>query len=101
LLGAGSKPLQLFGLRKTPELSLALRQALSPLGRSGLSSSNGRLPINRPFAHSAKISGHKGRIAIVTDAGWDAVDAAASGAHWQSQGELNLVSDLRRADERR
>ena len=23
---------------------------------------------------------HKGRIAIVTDAGWDAVDAAASGA---------------------
>jgi len=100
LLGAGSKPLQLFGLRKTPELSLALRQALSPLGRSGLSSSNGRLPINRPFAHSAKISGHKGRIAIVTDAGRDAVDAAASGAHWQSQGELNLVSDLRRADER-
>jgi hypothetical protein len=42
----------------------------------------------------------EGRIAIVTDAGWDAVDAAASGAHWQSQGELNLVSDLRRADER-
>src|SRR5215208_7452731 len=41
LLGAGSKPLQLFGLRKTPELSLALRQALSPLGRSGLSSSTG------------------------------------------------------------
>jgi hypothetical protein len=26
---------------------------------------------------------------------------ATSGAHWQSQGELNLVSDLRRADERR
>ena len=43
----------------------------------------------------------EGRIAIVTDAGWDAVDAAASGAHWRSQGELNLVSDLRRADERR
>jgi hypothetical protein len=33
---------------------------------------------NHPFAHSAKLSGHKGRIAIVTDAGWDAVDAAAS-----------------------
>jgi hypothetical protein len=32
---------------------------------------------------------------------WDAVDAAASGAHRQSQGGLNLVSDLRRADERR
>src|SRR5215469_303298 len=29
-------------------------------GRNGLSSSNGRLLINRPFAHSAKILGHKG-----------------------------------------
>src|SRR5689334_13894448 len=28
--------------------------------RSGLSSSNGRLVRNRPFAHSAKFSGHKG-----------------------------------------
>src|SRR5882762_7480275 len=35
LLGSGSKPLQLFGLRKTPELSLALLQALSPLGATG------------------------------------------------------------------
>jgi len=35
---------------------------------------------NRPFAHYAKLSGHKGRIAIVTDAGRDAVDAAALGA---------------------
>src|SRR6201996_2287794 len=43
LLGSGLKPLQLFGLRKTPELSLALIQALPPLGRYGLSSSNGRL----------------------------------------------------------
>src|SRR5689334_9014413 len=43
LLGSGSKPLQLFGLRKTPELSLALIQALSPLGRNGLRSSDGRL----------------------------------------------------------
>jgi hypothetical protein len=34
----------------------------------------------RPFAHSARIYGHKGRIAIVTDAGLDAVDAAALGA---------------------
>jgi hypothetical protein len=75
LLGSGSKPLQLFGLRKTPELSLALIQALSLLGRNGLSSSNGRLVRNRPFAHSAKFSGHKGRIAIVTSAGRDAMDA--------------------------
>src|SRR4051812_24131161 len=29
-------------------------------GRNGLSSSNGRLLINRPFAHSAKFLGHKG-----------------------------------------
>lgn len=35
LLGSGSKPLQLFGLRKTPELSLALFQALSLLGATG------------------------------------------------------------------
>src|SRR4051812_26391707 len=35
LLGPGSKPLQLFGLRKTPEPSLALIQALSPLGATG------------------------------------------------------------------
>src|SRR4029078_3171643 len=35
LPGSGSKPLQLFGLRKTPELSLALIQAPSPLGATG------------------------------------------------------------------
>src|SRR5689334_19818055 len=35
LLGSGSKPLQLFGLRKTPELSLALLQAHRPLGATG------------------------------------------------------------------
>src|SRR5258708_36980310 len=35
----------------------------------------------------------EGRIAIVTDAGLDAVDAAASGTQRESQGELNLVSD--------
>jgi len=69
LLGTGSKPLQLFGLRKTPELSLALEQALSPLGRYGLSSGDGRLVHNRPFAHSGRFSGHKGRFAIVTNVG--------------------------------
>jgi hypothetical protein len=39
----------------------------------------------------------EGRIAIVTDAGLDAVDARASGTQRQSQGEMNLVSDVRRA----
>src|SRR5215475_8369823 len=35
LLGTGSKPLQLFGLRKTPELSLALTQAYRFWGVTG------------------------------------------------------------------
>src|SRR5436309_2840208 len=41
LLDAGSKPMQLFGLRKTPELSLALPQAL-PLVVTGSVPANGR-----------------------------------------------------------
>jgi len=48
------------------------------LGAYGLSSSNGRLVRNRPFAHSARLSGHKGRLEIVTDAGQDAVDASGA-----------------------
>src|SRR6202035_2356832 len=43
LLGSGSKPMQLFALRKTPDLSLAPRQALAPLEHHGLRSSDGRL----------------------------------------------------------
>ena len=43
LPGTGSKPLQLFGLRKTPELSLALITGSVAFGRNGLSSGNGRL----------------------------------------------------------
>src|SRR3981081_3433488 len=43
LPGTGSKPLQLFGLRKTPELSLALLTGSVAFGRNGLSSGNGRL----------------------------------------------------------
>src|SRR5216684_1592207 len=59
LLGPGSKPMQLFGLRKTPDLSLAPRQALGPSSTNGLGSSDGRLPINRPFAYSGRFFGHK------------------------------------------
>jgi hypothetical protein len=40
----------------------------------------------------AVLSHREGRIAIVTDAGRDAVDVRAPGAQWQSQGEMNLVS---------
>jgi hypothetical protein len=36
----------------------------------------------------------EGRSRVVTSAGRDAVDVRASGAHWQSQGEMNLVSGL-------
>src|ERR1700720_3385772 len=43
LLGSGSKPMQLFGLRKTPDLSLAPRQALAAFEHHGLRSSGGRL----------------------------------------------------------
>jgi hypothetical protein len=43
----------------------------------------------------------QGRIAIVTDAGWDAVDAGCVVARERSQGGLNSVSGQRRADERR
>src|SRR5580700_6925538 len=43
LLGPGSKPMQLFGLRKTPDLSHAPRQALWPSSTNGLRSSDGRL----------------------------------------------------------
>jgi hypothetical protein len=35
----------------------------------------------------------EGRSRVVTNAGRDAVDARAPGAQWQSQGEMNLVSD--------
>src|SRR5882724_9947007 len=35
LLGPGSKPMQLFGLRKTPDLSHAPRQALGLRARTG------------------------------------------------------------------
>src|SRR6266849_4823201 len=40
----------------------------------------------------------EGRLAIVTDARRDAVDAAAPGARTESQGGMNPVSELRRAD---
>jgi hypothetical protein len=39
----------------------------------------------------------EGRSRVVTSAGRDAVDVKASGAQTQSQGEMNLVSDVRRA----
>src|SRR6266581_1194278 len=48
LLGPGSKPLQLFGLRKTPELSLALIQANRFWGVTG------SVPATGGFARTAR-----------------------------------------------
>jgi len=51
--------MQLFGLRKTPDLSHAPRQALAALEHFGLRSSDGRFCENRPFAHSGRFCRHK------------------------------------------
>ena len=42
---------------------------------------------------SSAVPSPRGALAIVIDAGRDAVDAAASGTQRESQGEMNLVSD--------
>src|ERR1700682_364969 len=59
LLGPGSKPMQLFGLRKTPDLSLAPRQALAALGTKRAQIQRRAAGESRPFAHSGKFCGHK------------------------------------------
>jgi hypothetical protein len=43
----------------------------------------------------------RGALAIVTNVGRDAVDATAAGTQRQTQGEMNLVSGMRRADDPR
>src|ERR1700738_5622487 len=50
LLGPDSKPMQLFGLRKTPDLSLAPRQARAAFEHHGLRSSDGR-PVRAARSH--------------------------------------------------
>jgi hypothetical protein len=59
LLGSGSKPVQLFGLRKTPDLSLAPRQALVAFERERAQIQRRAVGQNRPFAHSGRFCGHK------------------------------------------
>jgi hypothetical protein len=51
--------------------------------------------------HIIAVHPTEGRIAIVTDAGLDAVDATASGAQERLQGEMNLVSETRRVNDPR
>jgi hypothetical protein len=43
----------------------------------------------------------RGALAIVTNVGRVAVDARASGAQMRLQGEMNLVSDMRRVNDPR
>ena len=54
-------------------------------------------PDPNQFTDSPRLVPQEGRSRVVTNAGRDAVDARASGAQWQSQGEMNLVSGVRRA----
>src|SRR6202035_3173975 len=59
LLGSGSKPVQLFGLRKTPDLSHAPRQALVAFERERAQIQRLAVGQNRPFAHSGRFVRHK------------------------------------------
>src|ERR1700688_3704962 len=59
LLGPGSKPMQLFGLRKTPDLSLAPRQALVAFEHERAQIQRRAVGENRPFAHSGRFCRHK------------------------------------------
>src|SRR5579871_6837488 len=59
LLGSGSKPVQLFGLRKTPDLSHAPRQALVAFEHDRAQIQRRAVGENRPFAHSGRFPRHK------------------------------------------
>src|SRR5580693_8041526 len=59
LLGSGSKPVQLFGLRKTPDLSHAPRQALVAFEHERAQIQRRAVGQNRPFAHSGRFCRHK------------------------------------------
>src|SRR5271166_5686624 len=58
-------PMQLFGLRKTPDLSLASPQ-VPPVVATGSDPATGGCSNNRPFADPATFSGHK----VARRAGW-------------------------------
>src|SRR5258707_12444473 len=59
LLGPGSKPMQLFGLRKTPDLSHAPRQALTAFEHERAHIQRRPFGPTRWFAHSTRFCGHK------------------------------------------
>src|SRR5271156_6709771 len=58
LLVRALTPMQLFGLRKTPDLSLASPQ-VPPVVATGSDPATGGCSNNRPFADPATFSGHK------------------------------------------
>src|ERR1700738_4338177 len=59
LLGTGSRPMQLFGLRKTPDLSHAPRQALAAFEHERAQIQRRAAGQSRPFAHSGRFCRHK------------------------------------------
>ena len=75
LLGSGSKPLQLFGLRKTPELSLALTQAIAAFGALRAQFQQRAVLREPPVRTFWLIFRTQGALAIVADVGQGAVDA--------------------------
>jgi hypothetical protein len=86
-------------------LCIRLRQ-INPTGKSLLIFRNGVKPRNQKYfcfrstqitSKSHRLVPPEGRSRVVTSAGRDAVDVKASGAQRQTQGEMNLVSDVRRA----
>src|SRR3984893_18164678 len=59
LLGSGAKPMQLFGLRKAPDLSHARRQALAAFEHERAQIQRRAAGQSRPFAHSGRFCRHK------------------------------------------
>ncbi|MEH2608899.1 CAP domain-containing protein [Bradyrhizobium sp. AZCC 1693] len=56
--------MQLFGLRKTPDLSLAPRQALKAFERERAQIQRRAVGLSRPFAYSGRFCGHKKRVTL-------------------------------------
>src|SRR6478672_7374535 len=85
-----------FGLRQidpTGKSLLIIRNRVKPLFAKIFLFS----PDPNQFTDSHRLVPPEGRSRVVTSAGRDAVDVKASGAQRQSQGEMNLVSGVRRA----
>ena len=78
LLGSGSKPLQLLGEEGHRSCPALCNRGSIPFGRNGLRSSDGRL-VRKPTVRTSCIFAEHN--AVVTNVGWDGVDATMSCAH--------------------